>query len=102
MFVLPATPNGTTKVDFIVDSGAATVQIPEDVVDVMKRAGTVGEADFMGQHRFILADGRYHAATGWSGCGHCRSRQDDGQRAGHALGAPPGRAPCSARPSCSA
>jgi aspartyl protease family protein len=59
VFVLPAMLNGTTQAYFIVDSGAATVQIPEDVVDVMKRAGTVGEADFMGQHRFILADGRY-------------------------------------------
>jgi clan AA aspartic protease (TIGR02281 family) len=59
VFVLPALLNGTTQAYFIVDSGAATVQIPEEAADAMKRAGTLSEADFMGQHRFILADGRY-------------------------------------------
>ena len=58
VFVLSALLNGGTQVYFIVDSGAATVQIPEEAVEEMKRNGTLTEADFMGQHRFILADGR--------------------------------------------
>ncbi|SEN83776.1 clan AA aspartic protease, TIGR02281 family [Rhodospirillales bacterium URHD0017] len=58
VFVLSARLNGGTQVYFIVDSGAATVQIPEEAVEEMKRNGTLTEADFMGQHRFILADGR--------------------------------------------
>ena len=58
VFVLSAQLNGGTHVYFIVDSGAATVQIPEEAVEEMKRNGTLTEADFMGQHRFILADGR--------------------------------------------
>ena len=58
VFVLSARLNGATQVYFIVDSGAATVQIPEEAVEEMKRNGTLTEADFMGQHRFILADGR--------------------------------------------
>jgi clan AA aspartic protease (TIGR02281 family) len=58
VFVLSAGLNGATQVYFIVDSGAATVQIPEEAVEEMKRNGTLTEADFMGQHRFILADGR--------------------------------------------
>lgn len=57
VFVLPATINGSSKSYFIVDSGAANVQIPEDVADEMKRNGTLTEADFLGQRRFILADG---------------------------------------------
>jgi aspartyl protease family protein len=57
VFVLPATINGSSKSYFIVDSGAANVQIPEDVVDEMKRNGTLTGADFLGQRRFILADG---------------------------------------------
>jgi aspartyl protease family protein len=57
VFVLPATINGGAKVYFIVDSGAANVQIPEDVADEMRRNGTLTEADFLGQRRFILADG---------------------------------------------
>ena len=55
--MLPATINGSSKVYFIVDSGAANVQIPEDVAEEMKRNGTLTEADFLGQRRFILADG---------------------------------------------
>jgi aspartyl protease family protein len=58
VFVLPAILNATAPTYFIVDSGAATIQIPEEVAEELKRAGTLGEADFMGQHRFILADGR--------------------------------------------
>jgi clan AA aspartic protease (TIGR02281 family) len=58
VFVLSAHLNGSTQVYFIVDSGAATVQIPEEAVEEMKRNGTLTEADFMGQRRFILADGR--------------------------------------------
>jgi clan AA aspartic protease (TIGR02281 family) len=57
VFVLPATINGSTKSYFIVDSGAANVQIPEEVAEEMKRAGTLTEADFLGQRRFTLADG---------------------------------------------
>ncbi len=57
VFVVPAMINGGTKSYFIVDSGAANVQIPEEVADEMKRAGTLSEGDFLGQRRFTLADG---------------------------------------------
>lgn len=57
VFVLPATINGNTKAYFIVDSGAANVQIPEEVAEEMKRNGTLTDADFLGQRRFLLADG---------------------------------------------
>ncbi len=57
VFVLSAMLNGSTQSFFIVDSGAATVQIPEETAEQLKRNGTLTEADFMGQHRFILADG---------------------------------------------
>jgi len=58
VFVLSARLNGGTQAYFIVDSGAATVQIPEEEVEELKRNGTLTETDFMGQRRFILADGR--------------------------------------------
>ena len=57
VFVLPAVINGSTKSYFIVDSGAANVQIPEELADEMKRSGTLAESDFLGQRRFTLADG---------------------------------------------
>ena len=58
VFVLPILLNGSTHAYVIVDSGAATVQIPEEVAEEMKRNGTLSDADSMGHHRFILADGR--------------------------------------------
>ncbi|MFZ5783767.1 MAG: retropepsin-like aspartic protease family protein [Pseudomonadota bacterium] len=58
VFVMPAILNGSAPVYFIVDSGAATVQIPQELADDLRHAGTLVEADFLGQHRFILADGR--------------------------------------------
>jgi hypothetical protein len=58
VFVLPGTIGGATKTYFIVDSGAANVQIPEEVAEEMKRAGTLTDSDFLGERRFLLADGR--------------------------------------------
>jgi clan AA aspartic protease (TIGR02281 family) len=58
VFVLPGTINGGTKSYFIVDSGAANVQIPEEIAEEMKRAGALGDSDFLGERRFLLADGR--------------------------------------------
>ena len=45
VFALSAQLNGGTHVYFIVDSGAATVQIPEEAVEEMKRNGTLTEAE---------------------------------------------------------
>ena len=58
VFVLSALLNGGTHTYFIADSGAATVQIPEETAEALRRAGSLTEADFAGQHRFVLADGR--------------------------------------------
>src|SRR5258707_1832830 len=58
VFVLPAVINGGTRSYFIVDSGAANVQIPEEIAEEMRRAGTLAESDFLGQRRFTPADGR--------------------------------------------
>ena len=57
VFVLPATVNGTSMTYFIVDSGAANVQIPEELAEELRRNGTLTEADSLGQRRFTLADG---------------------------------------------
>lgn len=58
VFVLSALINGDTQTYFIADSGAATVQIPEETAEALRRNGTLTDADFAGQHRFVLADGR--------------------------------------------
>ena len=56
--VIPVTLNGTTPVYAIVDSGATHVQIPEETVEELKRSGSLTDADFIGQQRYTLADGR--------------------------------------------
>lgn len=58
VFVLPAALNGSTKSFFVVDSGAANVQIPQEVADELMRNGTLNQSDFLGERRFVVADGR--------------------------------------------
>jgi predicted aspartyl protease len=43
--------------DFIVDSGAADVSIPADVVLTLIRTGTLAESDFLDSRTYRLADG---------------------------------------------
>ena len=58
VFVLPALLNGSIDINCIVDSGATHVQIPEDIVEEMRRAGSLTDADFLGPVQYALADGR--------------------------------------------
>ena len=56
-FVVPTTINRKLTLDFIVDSGAADVSIPADVVMTLIRTGTITDADFLGKEIFKMADG---------------------------------------------
>ena len=56
-FAVPVVINGAIALDFIVDSGAADVSIPADVVMTLIRTGTIKESDFLGQKTYMLADG---------------------------------------------
>ena len=58
VFVLPALLNGSTESYFIVDSGAGLVQIPQEIADELTRKGSLGPGDSLGDHAFVLADGR--------------------------------------------
>jgi clan AA aspartic protease (TIGR02281 family) len=58
VFVVQATVNGSFKTYAIVDSGATHVQIPEETVEEMRRGGSLSDADFLGQRRYTMADGR--------------------------------------------
>ena len=48
-FVVPVLINNAITLDFVVDSGATDVSIPEDVVITLMRAGTIQAADFRGR-----------------------------------------------------
>ena len=55
--VVPVEINGAMTLDFTVDSGAAVVVVPAGVFSTLKHAGTIQEADLLGQEWFRLADG---------------------------------------------
>jgi clan AA aspartic protease (TIGR02281 family) len=56
-FVVPGSINGAATVNFIVDSGAADVSVPADVVRSLVKSGAVDKSDFTGKQTYVLADG---------------------------------------------
>ena len=56
-FVVPVTINGEITLKFVVDSGAADVSIPADVVLTLFRTGTLTADDFLGKRTYTMADG---------------------------------------------
>ncbi len=56
-FTVPVQINGAITLNFVVDSGAADVSIPTDVVTTLMRTGTLKKSDFLGQKTYVLADG---------------------------------------------
>jgi hypothetical protein len=56
-FKVPVLINGIIPLHFTVDSGAADVSIPSDVVSTLVRLGTILPTDFLGTQTYILADG---------------------------------------------
>ena len=56
-YVVPVLINDAITLDFIVDSGAADVSIPADVVLTLMRTKTIKETDFLGEQTYMLADG---------------------------------------------
>ena len=49
--------DNTTTINFTVDSGAADVMIPIDVVSALIKSGTLKQEDYIGNQTFTLADG---------------------------------------------
>jgi clan AA aspartic protease (TIGR02281 family) len=56
-FVVPVRINGALTLNFTVDSGAADVSIPADVVLTLTRTGSLTIDDFLGEQTYRLADG---------------------------------------------
>ena len=49
--------NGAITLNAIIDSGAADVSVPADIVSTLIRTKTVSEEDFLGVQTYVLADG---------------------------------------------
>ena len=58
VFSIPVTINGKMSLHFTIDSGAAHVSIPADVVSKLMQTGTLTNADILGTKKYKLADGR--------------------------------------------
>lgn len=54
---VPVKINDTLTLDFLVDSGAAAVSMPADVVQALVRLGTLAPRDFLGSEDYRMADG---------------------------------------------
>ena len=57
VLTVPARLNDIITLDFVVDSGAAEVQIPADVVMTLLRTKTITQADFLPGQVYRMADG---------------------------------------------
>jgi predicted aspartyl protease len=57
IYMVPVILNGFLPLPSIVDSGAADVSLPADVVMTLFRTGTIGDSDFIGEGKYRLADG---------------------------------------------
>jgi len=56
-FAAPVLLNGAVESQFLVDSGAADVQVPMSVFDELLKAGTISEADISGFQTYRTANG---------------------------------------------
>ena len=57
VLTVPVEINGAITLDFVIDSGAADVNVPADVVSTLIRTRTIRPSDFIGQQTYVLADG---------------------------------------------
>ncbi len=55
--MVPVRLNDRIVLDFVLDTGAADVSIPIDVVSTLLRTGTLTDHDFIGKVQYTLADG---------------------------------------------
>src|SRR5260221_13248300 len=57
VYVVPVRFNDTITLNSVVDSGAADVSVPADIVSTLMRSKTITVEDFMGKQTYVLADG---------------------------------------------
>jgi len=57
VYVVPVRFNGAITLNAIIDSGAADVSIPADIVSTLIRTKTVSDEDFLGVQTYVVADG---------------------------------------------
>jgi clan AA aspartic protease (TIGR02281 family) len=61
-YLVPVVINDKISLNFVLDTGATEVSIPEDVYSTLKRAGAVAKGDLLSSAEYELADGTTRAA----------------------------------------
>jgi hypothetical protein len=61
-FLVPVLLNNSITLKFTIDSGAADVSLPEDVVSTLVRTGSIAKTDFLDSQMYQLADGSMQMA----------------------------------------
>ena len=56
--------NGVVTAQFILDSGAGYVALPQDVIDDLMKAGALAQSDWLGRDTYVAADGKRHHGKG--------------------------------------
>ena len=56
-YLISGRVNGAITLDFVLDTGASDVLIPEEAAQALVRAGTLAAGDFIGTRTYVLADG---------------------------------------------
>lgn len=57
IYSLPVKINNTLTLDFVLDKGAADVNLGQDVFSVLVKSGSIKISDYIGEQRYQLADG---------------------------------------------
>jgi hypothetical protein len=57
VYVVAVRFNNTITLNAVIDSGAADVSVPADIVSTLKRTNTITREDFLGTQTYVLADG---------------------------------------------
>jgi clan AA aspartic protease (TIGR02281 family) len=56
-YLISGRVNGAITLDFVLDTGASDVLIPEEAAQALARAGKLAAGDFIGTRTYVLADG---------------------------------------------
>ncbi len=56
-YLISGRVNGAISLDFVLDTGATDVLIPDEAAQALARAGTLTAGDFIGTRTYVLADG---------------------------------------------
>jgi clan AA aspartic protease (TIGR02281 family) len=62
-YSVPVSINGAPTVKFVIDSGAAVVALPKNLVEDLTKAGTIAASDLRGRDVYVTADGKRHHGT---------------------------------------